>query len=90
MYRFLAPAVGVGLTLVCLRPVAVFGGGNPCAPRPLVPGAGVGLAVRLVEAETNLGWASGDGGLPIPEEDSEESEVVEYEAPASVPSPDDA
>ena len=91
MYRFLAPAVGVGLVLVCLIPVADFGGGNPCAPRPFA-GAGVGLAVRLAEAETKLGRAGGDSGLPapIPEEDSEESEVVEYEAPASVPSPDDA
>ena len=57
VYRFLPPAVGVGLTLVCLTPVADFGGGNACAPRPLVPGAGVGLAVRLrvAEAETKLG-----------------------------------
>ena len=53
---FLASAVGVGLTLVCLIPVADFGGGNPCPPRPFA-GAGVGLAVQLkaAEAETNLG-----------------------------------
>ena len=44
VYRFLAPAVGVGLTLVYLIPVADFGGGNPCAPRPFA-GADVGLAV---------------------------------------------
>ena len=55
MYRFLAPAVGVGLILVCLIPVADFGGGNPCAVRPFA-GAGVGLAVQLraAEAETKL------------------------------------
>ena len=55
VYRFLAAAVGVGLTLVCLRPVANFGGGNPCAPRPFA-GAGDGLAIRLraAEAETKL------------------------------------
>ena len=39
------------------------------------------------EAELNLGWAGGDGRLPAPEA-SEESEVVECEAPGSVPSPD--
>lgn len=32
---------------------------------------------------------AGMAGLPIPEEDSEKNEAVEYKAPGSVPSPDD-
>ena len=44
VYHFLAPAVGVGLILICLIPIANFGGGNFCPPHPFA-GAGVGLAV---------------------------------------------
>lgn len=58
VYRCLAPAVVVGLTLVCLLPVANFGGGNPRPLLKVAGAAGLGLAVQLREAEeleTDLG-----------------------------------
>jgi hypothetical protein len=56
VYRFLAPAVGVGLTLVCLYTGSQMSGVVILVLSLLVL-QGVGLAVQLseAEAEKNLG-----------------------------------